>query len=102
MPALPHGIALAGQNMQDLFAGGRNKLDGQHDAQEPGNVVNVGRELASAVALAVEGSDRPKPLKGSHVGKGRVDGAVNVEVAGRARRADSRSEARGRPRAARG
>ena len=57
---LPHGIAQAGQNVQDLFAGGRNELHGEGDAQEPGDVIDVGHQFAAAGGLAVEGSQPPE------------------------------------------
>jgi len=83
LPSMAHGIAQTGQDLQDLFPAGRNKLDGERDAQEPCDMLHVGNQFAPAGALAVEGANRPKPLESPGIGKRRIDDAVNVEVAGR-------------------
>ena len=71
---------------------GRNDLDREVDAQQPGDVIDGGHQFAPAAAPAVQRPEAAKPLEGFGVGERRIDGAVNAEVAGRsARRAGTRS-----------
>lgn len=76
------GFAFAGQDVQDLFAGGGHDLDGEGDAEEPGDVVDGGHEFAAARGFAVERGWAAESLEGSGVGECGVDRAVDAEIAG--------------------
>ena len=78
----PHRLALSAQHVQHAIAGGRNNLDGKIDAQQPGNVIDFGHQLASAASLAVKQPESAKSLQGLHVGERRKDWAVDAEIAG--------------------